>query len=65
MKKEENIITKERIPEILFPGNLRDYFAAKDLSTFLPRFHIPDEEAKFTAKACYQIADAMLVEREK
>ena len=49
---------------------LRDYFAAKALATLFctwPRLDVDDstKEAREIAKLSYQVADAMLAEREK
>lgn len=45
--------------------SLRDYFAAKAMQGAIANFGIEDVHYKVIAKRSYEMADAMLAEREK
>jgi hypothetical protein len=44
---------------------LRDYFAARAMSSFVGEIDPRDEDVSHRAKWAYRVADAMLAEREK
>jgi hypothetical protein len=44
---------------------LRDYYASCALASLSNMAWISDEQKKLLAKACYEMADAMLEERNK
>jgi hypothetical protein len=72
MSGEGNIITEEKLREIQFPVNLRDYFAGQALKgiaytqgKFTGWSKNVKENIEWDARLAYAYADAMIAERNK
>jgi hypothetical protein len=65
MRKEGLTIGKELKMEIQFLGNLRDYFAAAALDGLVHDWDLSGGDLSDVASCAYELADAMLKEREK